>query len=362
MNIKKLIVDSYTIPLPVPVKAYAAGLMTGFDIVVVRITDENGNEGQGYTTGHSGFGGSIVRIIKDSFESILIGEDSARIEYLWLKMWKKTHYVGRGGQASFAISAVDAALWDLLGKRLKQPLWKLLGGYSPKVKVYAGNIDLNFPIEQILDNATKNIEDGFKAIKMRLGRDTLKEDLSRVEAMRNHIGDDIELMADANEAWRVDQALKASNELANFNLTWLEEPITPDDFRGYAYLKNNGATPIAAGENLHTLKEFQQLFYYDGVDFPEPDYTTCGGFTPFMKIAKLAEAYNLPVMSHGAHDVHVHLLAACPNAAYIEVHAFGIEEYISNPLKMENGYGIAPDTPGIGFKFNFDKLKEFKAN
>ena len=206
----------------------------------------------------------------------------------------------------------------------------------------------------------KNIEDGFKAIKMRLGRDTLKEDLSRVEAMRNHIGDDIELMADANEAWRVDQALKASNELANFNLTWLEEPITPDDFRGYAYLKNNGATPIAAGENLHTLKEFQQLFYYDGVDFPEPDYTTCGGFTPFMKIAKLAEAYNLPVMSHGAHDVHVHLLAACQNAAYIEVHAFGIEDYISNPLKMEDGYGIAPEKPGIGFEFNFDKLKQFK--
>ena len=162
--------------------------------------------------------------------------------------------------------------------------------------------------------------------------------------------------------WRVDQALKASNELANFNLTWLEEPITPDDYRGYAYLKNNGATPIAAGENLHTLKEFQELFYNNGVDFPEPDYTTCGGFTPFMKIAKLAEAYNLPIMSHGAHDVHIQLLAACPNTAYIEVHAFGIEDYITNPLKIENGYGIAPDLPGIGFEFDLEKLKKYKTN
>ena len=277
-------------------------------------------------------------------------------------MWKQTHYAGRGGPVSFAIAAVDAALWDLMGQRLKQPLWKLLGGYSSKVKVYAGNIDLNFPIEKILDNATKNIEQGYKAIKMRLGRETLKEDLQRVEAVRNHIGDSVELMADANEAWRVDQALKASNELANFNLTWLEEPITPDDYRGYAYLKNNGATPIAAGENLHTLKEFQELFYHNGVDFPEPDYTTCGGFTPFMKIAKLAEAYNLPVMSHGAHDVHIQLLAACPNTAYMEVHAFGIEDYITNPLKIENGYGIAPDLPGIGFEFDLEKLKKYKTN
>ena len=362
MNIKNVEILAYTVPLKEPVKAYAAGLMTGFGVVIVKITDENGNVGQGYTTMHSNQELAIARIIEDTFKPILLNSDSTLIEYLWRQMWKQTHYAGRGGSVSFAIAAVDAALWDLMGQRLKQPLWKLLGGYSSKVKVYAGNIDLNFPIEKIKDNATKNIEQGYKAIKMRLGRETLKEDLQRVEAVRNHIGDSVELMADANEAWRVDQALKASNELANFNLTWLEEPITPDDYRGYAYLKNNGATPIAAGENLHTLKEFQELFYHNGVDFPEPDYTTCGGFTPFMKIAKLAEAYNLPVMSHGAHDVHIQLLAACPNTAYMEVHAFGIEDYITNPLKIENGYGIAPDLPGIGFEFDLEKLKKYKTN
>jgi L-alanine-DL-glutamate epimerase-like enolase superfamily enzyme len=362
MKIKNVEILTYSIPLKEPVKAYAAGIMKGFDIVIVKITDENDIVGQGYTYCHNGFGNSILRIIEDNYKSILIKSDSSRIEFLWKQMWKQTHYVGRGGPVSFAIAAVDAALWDLMARRVKQPLWRLLGGFSPKVKVYAGNIDLNFSIEKILDNASRNIEQGYTAIKMRLGRDSLKEDLSRVEAMRNYIGDDIELMADANEAWRVDQALKASNELANFNLTWLEEPITPDDFRGYAYLKNNGTTPIAAGENLHTLKEFQELFYCNGVDFPEPDYTTCGGFTPFMKVAKLAEAYNLPVMSHGAHDVHIQLLSACPNAAYMEVHAFGIEDYISHPLKIENGFGIASDLPGIGFEFDFEKLKQLKIN
>ena len=362
MNIKSIEVLSYTVPLKEPVEAYAAGLMTGFGMVIVIITDENGNIGQGYTTMHSKQELAIARIIEDTYKPILINSDSSRIEYLWKQMWKQSHYAGRGGPVSFAIAAVDAALWDLLGKRLKQPLWKILGGYSPNVKVYAGNIDLNFPIAKILENATKNIEEGYKAIKMRLGRSTLKEDIERVEAVRNHIGDEIELMADANEAWRVDQALKASNELSSFNLTWLEEPITPDDYKGYAYLKNNGKTPIAAGENLHTLQEFQLLFHYNGVDFPEPDYTTCGGFTPFMKIAKLAEANNLPVMSHGAHDVHIQLLAACPNAAYMEVHAFGIEEYISHPLQIKEGYGLVSDLSGIGFEFNFDKLKQYKTN
>ena len=192
--------------------------MKAFDLVICKIRDENGNIGQGYTTMHSKQELAIARIIEDVYKPILIKSDSSRIEYLWEKMWKQSHYAGRGGPVSFAIAAVDAALWDLLAKRVKQPLWRLLGGYSPKVKVYAGNIDLNFSIEKILDNTTKNIEDGYKAIKMRLGRESLREDLQRVEAVRNHIGDDIELMADANEAWRVDQAVNAFKEIEKFNL------------------------------------------------------------------------------------------------------------------------------------------------
>ena len=136
------------------------------------------------------------------------------------------------------------------------------------------------------------MEDGYKAIKMRLGRESLKEDLQRVEAVRKHIGDEIELMADANEAWRVDQALKASNELSNFNLTWLEEPITPDDYKGYAYLKDNGKTPIAAGENLHTLQEFQLLFHFNGVDFPEPDSPTKPSISPLCSLKEILSSFD----------------------------------------------------------------------
>ncbi len=145
-----------------------------------------------------------------------------------------------------------------------------------------------------------------------------------------------------------------------FGLVWLEEPIAPDDFLGHAHLRGQAKVPIAAGENLHTLAEFRQLISAGGVDFPEPDLTTCGGITPFMKIARLAEAYNLPVISHGAQELHVHLLAACPNAAYLEMHAFGLEAFMAEHLTVTEGYATAPDRPGHGIEFDRERLNAYR--
>jgi L-alanine-DL-glutamate epimerase-like enolase superfamily enzyme len=252
---------------------------------------------------------------------------------------------------------VDTALWDLKGRSTGEPLWRLLGGYRPAVRAYAGNIDLNFPKPKLLDGVRRSLEAGYKSIKMRLGKPTLREDIERVTAARELIGPEIELMADANEAWRTDQALRAIQALRPFNLVWIEEPIQPDDFAGYAYLRAHGGVPIAAGENLHTVAEFNALISARGVDFPEPDFTTVGGITPWMKVARLAEANGLPVTSHGAHDLHVHLLAAVPNATYLEVHGFGLDRFMAHPLKMEDGMAIAPERPGHGIEFNWEALR-----
>jgi len=355
-RIDRIDVDTFRIPLPVAVEAAAAGLMRGFDMVMVRIADTDGATGSGYTVMHEGQGPAIAAIVDNVFRGLLEGADAGLIEQHWQAMWHRHHYAGRGAPLSFAIAAVDTALWDLHGRRLGQPLWRLLGGHDPRVKAYAGNIDLNFPLEELLAGATRSLEAGFRAVKMRLGRPTIAEDIARVAAMREHLGPEIELMADANEAWRVDQALRAAQRLREFDLVWLEEPIRPDDFAGYAHLRANGGVPLAAGENLHTVAEFAQLIAAGGVDFPEPDLTTCGGITPFMKVARLAEAFNLPVISHGAHDVHVHLLAAVPNAAYLEVHAFGLERYMAEPMAMQDGYAIAPERPGHGIDFDLEAL------
>ena len=169
-------------------------------------------------------------------------------------------------------------------------------------------------------------------------------------------------MADANEAWRVDETMRAMAMLKPFDLVWLEEPIAPDNIAGYAHLRAAGQVPIAAGENLHTLPEFTALISAGGVDFPEPDLTTCGGITPFMKVARLAEAHGLPVISHGAHDLHVHLLAAAPNAAYLEWHAFGLDRYMAAPLTVHEGFATAPERPGHGIDLDWEKLNAHRVD
>ncbi len=360
-KIAEMQVEHFYVPLAEPIEAYAAGLMTAFDMVAVRIADADGAQGCGYTVVHEGQGAAIAAIADGPFRETIMGEDVDRIEWLWRRMYRRVHYAGRGAPASFALAAVDVALHDLRGRRLGQPLWRLLGGYDPKVRAYAGNIDLNFPVEKLVDGALRSVDAGFGAVKMRLGRPTLAEDAARVAAVREALPPGTELMADANEAWRVDQTARAMHILRPFDLVWLEEPIAPDNVAGYAHLRALGLVPLAAGENLHTLPEFAALIGAGGVDFPEPDLTTCGGITPFMKVARLAEAHGLPVTSHGAHEVHVHLLAACPNAAYLEWHGFALDRFMAEPLTVSGGFATAPERPGHGIDFDWDRLRAHQA-
>lgn len=346
----------YRIPLPEPVQGASTAVMSAFDMVMVRLRDADGAEGCGYTVLMTGQGATVATIIDTVYADIVRAEDPRRIEWIWSRLWRTQHYAGRGAPVSFALAAVDTALWDLRGNTLGEPLWRLLGGYNSEVPAYAGNIDLNFPLDKLLAGASRSLDAGFRSIKMRLGKPSLREDIARVTAMREHLGPDIELMADANEAWRVDQALRALQALRPFDLVWVEEPIRPDDYAGYAHLRAHGGVPLAAGENLHTVSEFAALISARGVDFPEPDLTTCGGITPWMKIAHLADAHGLPVTSHGAHDVHVHLLAASRNAAYLEVHGFGLERYMAHAFEMRDGKAIAPDRPGHGIVFDWQAL------
>jgi L-alanine-DL-glutamate epimerase-like enolase superfamily enzyme len=203
------------------------------------------------------------------------------------------------------MSAVDIALWDLRARRQAAPLWRVLGGFDPRVPCYAGGIDLDFPLDALLRQTDENLARGFRAIKMKVGRPSLQDDVGRVRAMRRHLGPEFPLMVDANMRWSVDEAIRAARALAELAPVWLEEPTIPDDVPGHVRIVREGGLPIAAGENLHTLYEFRQLIAAGGVTFPEPDVTNCGGVTAFLKICHLAESFNLPVTSHGAHDLTV---------------------------------------------------------
>jgi L-alanine-DL-glutamate epimerase-like enolase superfamily enzyme len=351
----------YRVPLPVTLTDSTHGEMRAFELNTVRLRDAHGTEGVGYTFTVGRNGSAIDAILRDEMPDLLQGAEADLIEQLWQKMWWGLHYGGRGGPTVLAISAVDMALWDLKARRLGLPLWNLLGGHDPKVPCYAGGIDLDLPLEALLQQTDGNLAKGFRAIKMKVGRPRLSEDLERVAAMRRHLGDGFPLMADANMKWTADEAIRAARRFQASELTWLEEPIIPDDVAGHARVVREGGLPIAAGENLRTIWDFRHLIASGGVTYPEPDVTNCGGITAFMKIARLAEAFNLPVTSHGAHDVTVHLLAACPNRSFLEAHGFGLDAYIAEPLRIENGFAIAPDRPGHGIEFDWRGLEAIRA-
>jgi L-alanine-DL-glutamate epimerase-like enolase superfamily enzyme len=351
----------YRIPLPTVLTDSTHGEMKAFELNTVRLRDADGAEGTGYTFTVGRNGGAIDSVLTREMTELMAGEDADTIERLWLKAWWALHYGGRGGPTVLALSAFDMALWDLKARRANLPLWRLLGGYDPRVPCYAGGIDLDLPLDDLLRQTDGNLAKGFRAIKMKVGRKNLFEDVERVAAMRQHLGQGFPLMVDANMKWGVDEAIRAARALQPFDLTWLEEPTIPDDPAGHARIVREGGLPIAAGENLRTLWEFKLYIAGGGVTYPEPDVTNCGGVTPFMKIAHLAEAFNLPVTSHGAHDVTVHLLAACPNRSYLEAHGFGLERYIAEPLRIEDGVAIAPERPGHGIEFDWKGLEKIRA-
>src|SRR5919206_3704974 len=333
----------YRIPLPQVLTDSTHGEMSAFELNTVRVRDADGAEGVGYTYTVGRNGAAIDAVLRREIQEIMAGEEADHIERLWLKTWWALHYGGRGGPTVLALSAFDMALWDLKSKRANLPLWKALGGYDPRVPCYAGGIDLELPLDKLLRQTDDNLGKGFRAIKMKVGRANLFEDVERVGAMREHLGTGFPLMADANMKWSVDGAIRAARALQPYDLTWLEEPTIPDDPAGHARIVREGGLPIAAGENLRSLWEFKLYVAGGGVTYPEPDVTNCGGVTPFMKIAHLAEAFNLPVTSHGAHDVTVQLLAAAPNRSYLEAHGFGLERFIAEPLKIEEGFAAAPE-------------------
>ena len=351
----------YRIPLPVVLSDSTHGSISHFELICARVRDRDGAEGVGYTYTVGAGGIAVATLIERHLAELLQGQEADRTEALWQRMWWGLHYGGRGGPVSSAISAVDVALWDLKAKRRGEPLWRLLGGHDPKVAAYAGGIDLDFPLDQLLRQTDDNLAKGFRAIKMKVGRPRLSEDLARVKAMRAHLGADFPLMVDANMRWSADQAIRAARGLAEHDVFWLEEPTIPDDVAGHARIVREGGLPIATGENLHTLWEFQQMIAAGGVTFPEPDVSNCGGITVWMKVAHLAEAFNLPVTSHGVHDLHVHLLAAIPNRSYLEAHGFGLERFIAEPMRSVDGFATACERPGHGVELDWHALDRHRA-
>jgi L-alanine-DL-glutamate epimerase-like enolase superfamily enzyme len=332
------------------------GVHTHFELVTVTIRLADGSEGTGYTyTGGKG-GRAIRAIVEHELAPFLVGRDGAEIDDIYDGMWWHIHYVGRGGITAFAMSAVDIALWDLRGKREGKPLWQLAGGAGRTAKAYRGGIDLNFPLGQLLSSIESYLDTGFTAVKIKVGQPTLEEDVARVKAVRDLIGPDVTFMVDANYGLDVSQAIAAANAFAPFDLLWFEEPIEPDDYLGHAEIAGATGMPLAMGENLHTIHEFEYALAQAKLSFIQPDASNCGGITGWLRAAALFGPTGVPVCSHGMQELHVSLVAGYPSDGWVEAHSFDIDQYTTRPLLLDGGRAVAPDEPGVGVAFDWEKL------
>ncbi len=339
--------------------------VTAREYVVTRVRTDEGITGSAYTLG----GAVVLSGIRDALRPLALGADPFDTERLWDRMFRTTLQVGRRGAVIRALSTVDIALWDIKGKALGLPLYKLLGAYTDRVPVYAsgGYYRQGESFQQTADEMVGVIDRlGVKAIKVKVGALSFEDEVERIKTLRRTVGDGVQIMVDANCAWNeLTYARRIMRAFEEFGISWFEEPVLPDNFRGGAELAATFETPIATGEQECTRWGFRDLIEHRAADILQPDVAVVGGVSEWMKVAALASAYDLPVSSHYFHDVHVHLMAAVPNALIAEyflpdLDIMVFDRVVQQPLQVEKGYLPVPQRPGLGMELDEAALQRFR--
>src|SRR5262245_54272256 len=330
------------------------------EFVTLELHTDQGLVGIGLTF----FGGALtpaLRTAVDALANLIVGDDPTEVEAAAAKLRRAAGSSGPGGIFTLALSAVDTACWDLKGKAAGRSVCALLGGLRDRVPTYASGALMRIhPIEYLAKAGPRLRDMGFRQMKMQCGSEpTVAASVERVRVMREAIGPDIDLMCDINQLSSASQAIEVGRRIEPYHLFWLEDPTTHDDYPGMARIADALTTPIAAGEYHYGIVPFRHLLEHRSIDIVMIDLLRAGGITQWMKIAGMAEAFNLPVVSHLVPEIHVHLIAAIPNGLTVEYMPWTLNLYEQTP-PIEAGQLVVPKKPGLGLAFDQAAMKRFQ--
>ena len=334
-------------------------------IVPVEVETDEGAVGVGATY----FGGALTGSLKRAVEelgALCIGEDPVRVEAVTAKLRGAAGSAGPGGILNLALSAIDTALWDLRAKSTGLPLWKLLGGARDRVPTYAsGALMRGLSLDRVVAAAATLKERGWREMKTQMalpGETTPAKEVERMRRVRDAIGPDIKLMCDINQRWRPEQAIDIGRRVEDegVGLFWLEDVTTADDFPGLARVTAALSTPVAGGEYVWGIAPFRHMLEARSVDVVMIDLVRVGGITQWLKVAGMAEAFNLPVVSHLIPEVHVHLIGAIPNGLTVEYMPWLMPLFKEVPLQHD-GELVLPTVPGLGLEFDHTTIERYRA-
>ena len=344
-----------------PTLAGIADKADQYTFITLELRTDEGVEGIGVTF----FGGGLAATLKsavDQLGALTIGEDPLRPEAVVEKLRGAAKGSGPAGIFTLACTAIDIALWDIKGKALNQPVWKLLGGFRDRVPCYAsGALTRDLTLDEVVSAGPKLVDKGFRQMKTQMalpGKTNARIEADRMRRVREAIGPDIDLMCDINQRWSVQQAISFGKRVEEVGLYWLEDVTACDDYDGLARVSAALDTPVAGGEYVYGPVSFRHMMEARSVDIIMVDLMRAGGITQWMKIAAMAEAFNLALVSHLVPEIHVHLVAAVPNGLTVEYMPRALRLYKETP-KIEDGMLVVPQKPGLGLEFDPEIFKRY---
>jgi L-alanine-DL-glutamate epimerase-like enolase superfamily enzyme len=330
------------------------------ETIFVELASDDGNTGVGYAYTIGTGGGAVLSMLRQHLLRRLIGRDAREVEALWVDQFASTRATTVGAITSLALAAVDTALWDLRCRRAGEPLWRLAGGYRRKVPLYDTEGGwLHLSTDELVRGALASQAAGWRGIKLKIGKPRAHEDVERLTAVREAVGPDLDIMVDANQSMTSAEAIRRAAAFANLDLCWFEEPLPADDISGHRRLAASTSIPIAVGESMYSVGQFREYLAAGAASIVQVDVARVGGITPWLKVAHLAEAFNVSVCPHFLMELHVSLTAAVPNGAYVE-HIPQLRAITAAEMVVEDGYAVAPDTPGLGIEWRFDAIDDLR--